>query len=156
MTSDIESVTAAISQNKLPSKFWDLPVFAGMEHVEDVHASLTQSLQDESPDADTLELMMMERVCFIYIYMRAWEMQGMGDSVEESQPFKFGREYKDLMGLWITMAADLRKTRMKAEEIATIRNAVVMEIGKAIKESLKGLDPKVAEQVQGKLLYLVQ
>ena len=144
-----DATVEAISTGKVPSEFWNLDSFESKPHMKGIHEAIVARLQIESPDADTLELMMMERVCFLYIYMRAAEVVG------EDGKVTFDRAYKDMMSLWVSMAADLRKQRLRAEETQSIRMTIVSEVSRALKEALKGVDPEVAKSVQSKLVMLV-
>lgn len=142
----IAEVVEAITKSQLPAQFWETTIAGGNSVLKDIHAVVVERLQYESPDADTLELMMMERVCFLYIFMRSQEQ---GDEVA------FDRTYKDMMGLWVSMAADLRKQRLRAEEEQSIRMSIVSEVAKAIKEAMKDVDPAISNAVQTKLVHLV-
>jgi len=144
-----DEVVEAIALGKIPEKFWNLDAFALKPELQTIHELVVERLQIESPDADTLELMMMERVCFLYIYMRA------GEAIDEDGKVKFDRAYKDMMSLWVSMAADLRKQRLRQEEMQSIRMTIVSEVSRALKEALKGVDPEVAKSVQAKLITLV-
>lgn len=144
-----DATVEAIAVGKVPADFWNLESFESKPHMKTIHEAIVSRLQLESPDADTLELMMMERVCFLYIYMRAAEVVG------EDGKVTFDRAYKDMMSLWVSMAADLRKQRLRAEETQSIRMTIVSEVSRALKEALKGVDPDVAKSVQAKLITLV-
>jgi hypothetical protein len=144
------AVVASISKNRLPENFWSLDAFNGKEHLKDLHAAVVDRLTLEAPDADTLELMLMERVCFLYIFMRAKEIED-----ESSETLQFDRTYKDMMTLWVSMATALRQQRLRAEEVASVRMAVVSEVSRALKEALKDLDPKIGFQIQSKIVSLV-
>lgn len=144
--SDNDAVVGAIVKNQIPSEFWDLPTFDNAAILKDVHTIVVDRLQAESPDADTLELMMMERVCFLYIYLRA---------LEANSEVKIDHAYRDALKLWVSMAADLRKTRLRAEETASIRMAIVSEVSRALKVAMKGMDPAAVNEVTGKLVSLV-
>lgn len=143
--SEIAKVVTAIQDNRLPEGFWNLRSFEDQSALQDIHTVLAERLQNESPDADTLEIMMMERVCFLYIFMRAKE----GDTPT------FDRSYKEMMQLWVSMAADLRKVRLRAEETSSIRMAIVSEVSKALKVAMQDLDPAIANKVQTQLITLV-
>lgn len=147
MSAESKEVVASISQGKIPKEFWNLDAFSDKESLQDIHTLVVERLQLESPDADTLELMMMERVCFLYIFMRANELDG--------EELSFDRTYKDMMGLWVSMAADLRKQRLRAEETQSIRMSIVTEVARALKEALKDVDPAISNAVQTKLVTLV-
>lgn len=143
-------VVQLVAADRLPDNFWNLDSFQSKDALKEIHAAVVQRLQMESPDADTLELMMMERVCFLYIFMRAKEAP-----TEDAEGPSFDRTYKDMMSLWVSMAADLRKQRLRLEETQGIRASIVGEVSRALKEALKGVDPAVAQTVQGKMLTLV-
>lgn len=145
--SEEAEVVHALHENRLPARFWNLEAFDGREYLHDIHGMVVERLQAEAPDADTLELMLMERVSFLYIFMRAKEA-----SVED---MTFDRTYKDMMSLWVSMAADLRKQRLRAEETSSIRMMIVGEVSKALKEALKDVDPIIANAVQTRLITLV-
>lgn len=142
-------VTNLIKQNQLPEGFWSLGQLDGQEGLKDIHALLTMRMQSEAPDADILELMMMERVAFLYVYMRAKEASNSAEVTEMT------KAYKDMMTLWIAMAADLRKIRMRQEEMQNLRMSIVTEVGRALKEAMKGVDPSIAAKVQNHLISLV-
>lgn len=139
-----------VASGKIPDGFWNAKVFENNPALSEIHAMVVSRLIEESPDADTLELMMMERVCFLYIFMRASEF-----SVDEDKRLAFDRNYKDMMSLWVSMAGDLRKQRLRAEETMSIRYQIVSEVSKALKVALKNVDPSVAKEVQSKLVTLV-
>lgn len=144
-----EATVATIAAGKLPPNFWNLEAFTNQPALEHIHEAVVMRLQMESPDADTLELMMMERVCFLYIFMRANEIPAEGEEIT------FDKTYKEMMTLWVGMAADLRKQRMRAEETQGIRMAIVGEVSRALKDALKGVDPEISKAVQTKLVTLV-
>lgn len=144
-----DAVVESIEAGKIPKEFWNLDAFAQKEDLKHIHEIVVQRLQIESPDADTLELMMMERVCFLYVYMRA------GEVIDEDGKVAFDRAYKDMMSLWVSMAADLRKQRLRAEEMQSIRMTIVAEVSRALKVALKDVDPLVAKEVQLRLVNLV-
>lgn len=147
MSDETAAVVTALGENRLPAEFWNLSAFEDRNHLQEIHALVVDRLQREAPDADTLELMLMERVSFLYIFMRASETK--------SDDLTFDRTYKDMMALWVSMAADLRKQRLRAEETSGIRMMIVSEVSKALKEALKDVDPVIANQVQTKLVTLV-
>lgn len=147
----VEEVVSTISNvPEIPSKFWNLESFTKNPELTEIHSAVVQRLQYESPDADTLELMMMERVCFLYVFMRVTEASG-----EDGKEIEFTRTYKEMMSLWVNMAADLRKQRLRAEETQSIRMTIVAEVSRALKEALKDVDPAVSHAVQSKMLTLV-
>lgn len=134
--------------NDLPENFWDLAEVPidGIESLKEIHKVVIARLLDEAPDADTLELMLMERVAFLYIYIRA---------KENKQLFAHDRAYKETLQLWVGLAADLRKQRLRSVEEDKIRMEVIKEVAVALKEALKGIDPAKSAEVQDRFLSLV-
>lgn len=143
-------VVTSLSSNKLPENFWSLGAFKNQTPLQDLHMAVVERLQLESPDADTLELMLMERVCFLYIFMRAKEVAD-----AQAETLDFNATYQKMLSTWVGMAADLRKQRLRAEEISSVRLAVVSEVSRALKEALKDVDPGISHAVQTKLVTLV-
>lgn len=130
------------------TEFWNLQAFTNQGRpLKKIHRTIVERLQMESPDADTLEMMLMERCCFLYIFMRARE--------NNMEDFSFDRTYSEMLRMWVSMAADLRKQRLRAEETASIRAAVVAEIARALKEALVGVEPEIATKVTSRLVHLV-
>lgn len=146
MGNEVAEVVTSIASGKLPESFWKTSIGSDNETLTEIYATVVERLQMESPDADTLELMMMERVCFLYIFMRAQEA---------AEEVNFDRTYQQMMSLWVSMAADLRKTRLRVEEEQSIRMSIVTEVARAIKEAMKDVDPAISNAVQTKLVTLV-
>jgi hypothetical protein len=167
-----ETVLKAVKSGEVDmvtmESFWNTSAFANTPHgpmLSDIHQMVVDRLQAEAPDADTLELMLMERVCFLYVFMRAIEVpKTAGDAQTEQvadgkggavSAFTFDKTYREMMSLWVSMASDLRKQRMRAEEEANIRLSVVTEVSRVIKDALKDVDPEIATQVQTRLITMV-
>ena len=146
MSEDTASVVTSLKNGKVPAAFWETHIGQDNDTLKEIHATVVERLQWESPEADTLELMMMERVCFLYIFMRAQEA---------NEEVNFDRTYQQMMSLWVGMAADLRKQRLRAEEEQSIRMSIVSEVARAIKEAMKDVDPAISNAVQTKLVTLV-
>lgn len=135
--------------NKLPPDFWTLaeaPV-EGMESLQLIHAEIVSRLQAESPDADTLELMMVERVAFLYIYVRAKEAKKL---------FAHDRAYKETLQLWTQMAADLRKQRQSERGVDEIKTEIIGSVSDAMKGALSSLPPQVRSEVSEKVLSALE
>lgn len=129
--------------NLLPTDFWASPEqFIANESLRFLHAEVIARLRTESPNADTLELMLLERVASLYFYMRDRETKG---------GLNNATAYKSIMQLWVAMAGELRKGRDKAKTEEEIRAEVTGELVGAVKNSLQGLEPEVAMTIQRRL-----
>jgi hypothetical protein len=130
-------------ENILPTGFWAVPEqFIADQTLRFLHSEVLARLRHETPDADTLEQMCMERVASLYFYMRGREMSG---------GLNNAAAYKSIMALWVQMAADLRRNRRDDVNAEKIRAEVTGELVSAVKDSLKGLEPEVAMTVTRRL-----
>jgi hypothetical protein len=130
-------------ENILPTGFWAVPEqFIADEGLRFLHSEVLARLRNETPDADTLEQMCMERVASLYFYMRGREMTGGLNNASA---------YKSIMALWVQMATDLRKVRRDDVNADKIRAEVTGDLISAVKDSLKGLEPEVAMTVTRRL-----
>jgi hypothetical protein len=125
----------------LPGNFWSMNLPSEMvnENLQLLHAEIVSQLKKEAPDADTLEQMLMERVAFLYVFIRAKETK---------QMFAHDRAYKETMQLWVGMAADLRKQRQTADALEVIKSQVTAEVADAVNSALKSFDPEVRKQLK--------
>lgn len=125
----------------LPSQFWGMNVQEGIVSTEFqfLHAQIVAQLKEEAPDADMLEMMLMERVAFLYVFIRAKETKNL---------FAHDRAYKETMQLWAGMAADLRKQRMTADAMEVIKEQVVAQMKGALDQALQSFDPAVRKQLK--------
>lgn len=127
----------------LPTGFFAVPEnFITDDTLRFLHAEVIARLRNESPDADTLEVMCMERVTSLYFYMRDREAKG---------GLNNATAYKAIMALWVNMATDLRKGRTQAKDEEQIRAEVTTDLVGAVKKSLEGLEPEVAMTVTRRL-----
>jgi len=123
--------TPEIAGFDMRESLWEVPeTFIDDEDLRTLHTDILRQLRRENPQADTLELLLMERVATGFVYMRSREASGLIGT----------NDYKTLTQLWITMAADLRKTRTHATDLAAVRDEVVRDFLSAFEDSLKGLD----------------
>lgn len=125
----------------LPSDFWKVGVKDNIisPELKFLHSEIVARLRDEAPEADTLELMTIERIAFLYVFIRA---------KEEKQMFAHDRAYKETVQLWAGMAATLRKERQQAETIEVIKMQVINEVKGAVDTALKTFDPAVRKQLK--------
>lgn len=134
-------ITAEEVDELLPDGFWSMPeTFIESPQVQKMYTALYKQLLKENPDRDTIETMMIERAAALYAYMR---------SLEASHgSFKNSSDYRQLTGLWNTMAGDLRKTRTVNFDEAKIRTEIMSMYIKLVSDALRGFEPEVASTVR--------
>jgi len=136
--------TNSLADGGIPESFWNVPEqFIADENLRLLHSMTCARLRLENPDADTLELMAIERVASLFFYMRDKERSGSINS---------DNAYKNMMQLWVSMAADLRKTRSGVADEQEIRKEVVHGVVRSIKEGLKGMEPETRMIVTKRLM----
>jgi len=136
--------TNSLADGGVPDDFWSVPEsFIKDENLRLLHSIVCARLRQENPDADTLELMAIERVTSLFFYMRDRESAG-----------AMGRDqaYKAMMQLWVTMAADLRKTRIGVADESKIREGIYADVVRGIKNAVRGMEPEVAQTVRKRLV----
>ena len=132
----------------LPASFWNVPEpFIPDETLRFLHSDLSVRLREDNPDADTLEMMAIERVASLYIWMRL---------KESSQGFNSDASYKSIIQLWTTMAADLRKTRTDHKTTAEAQAEIMEMLVGAINNALAGLEPEIANTVKRRVMESIQ
>lgn len=132
----------------LPASFWNVPEpFIPDQTLRFLHSDLSVRLREDNPDADTLELMAIERVASLYIWMRA---------KESAQGFSSDASYKSIIQLWTTMAADLRKARTDLKTTAEAQAEIMTMLVKAINDGLAGVDPEIANTVKRRVMESIQ
>lgn len=133
------------AKSALPPAFWaqnfealgiDIP-------LQMIYQEVVSRLKDENPEADTLELMLIERVALLYVFIR---------HKEATNAFENSRAYKEIFQLWATMAADLRKQRQAAESLQVLRDQILNSVQHAVMTAVKGMPLEVKKEVQERLL----
>lgn len=131
------------TENILPPEFWQTPEqFIADDNLRFLHAEVCARLRRETPDADTLEQLCMERVASLYFYMRDRETKG---------GLNNATAYKSIMQLWVAMAADLRKARKEDSDVEKIRAEVTSDLVGAVRDSLQGLEPEIQMTITRRL-----
>lgn len=133
------------AKSALPPAFWAQNFEAlGIEiPLQVIYQEVVARLKEENEEADTLELMLIERIALLYVVIR---------HKEETNAFENSRAYKEMFQLWVTMAADLRKQRQQAESIMLIRQQILVSIQHAVSTAVKGMPAELKKEVQGRLL----
>lgn len=129
----------------LPEEFW-VQNFDAMQvepALQLVYHETCNLLRDENPNADTLELMMIERVAFLYVYLR---------HKETKSAFAHDRVHKETFQLWAGMAAELRKHRNRVEDQVFLRQQIIAAVKLAVHRSVEVLPEDQRMQFQARLL----
>lgn len=140
-------------KKQLPDEFWTQPAEA-MQHeplralyydvVEEMKAELA-----EKPGFATLETMMVERVVYLYFRIRDKEAQG-------AEGFDHDRNYKEINQLWSTMAANLQKNWLLAQDPEKVRQHVYDQVSETVEVALLDFPSDVAQAVQDALVKVFQ
>lgn len=132
-----------LSEN-VPMELWNVPEqFIPDASLRFLHSDISTRLIQDNPDADTLELLAVERVASLYIWMRYKEGAEGG--------FKSDANYKSMIQLWTTMAADLRKSRTDHKTTAEAQQEIMGMLVGAINDALAGIDPEIANTVKRRI-----
>lgn len=129
----------------IPVALWNVPeTFIASEELRFLHSDICARLRNDNPDADTLELLAVERVASLYVWMRYKEGAEGG--------FKSDANYKSMIQLWTTMAADLRKARTDHKTTAEAQKEIMEMLVNAINDGLAGIDPEIANTVKRRIM----
>lgn len=119
--------------DKLPAEFYAQPSEAiGDEALQLIYSEVVARLQQENPDADTIESMMIERVAFLYVHIRHKETKKL---------FAHDRSHKETLQLWVTMAAQLQKKRTQEQDLEEIKDKIVGAVQLAVMDATKAALP---------------
>lgn len=132
----------------LPSSFWDAPQSLS-EEMKIIHAQLVAAMRAEFsdlPSYGTLDEMVIERACFLYVYIRTKEA---GDAtLGGTTKFMSERYYKETMQLWNEMIRDLRKVKAGSIEEQVIQNRVLGRVNGVLTGVFDKMNPEVAERLK--------
>lgn len=130
--------------NELPKEFWTQPGEAlGDENLQLIYAEVCERLRAESGEADTLELMLIERIAFLYVHIR---------NKERDDSFANDRAYKETLQLWTGMAADLRKQRIASADFEAVKVQMLESIQTAILSASESLPPEYSKAFREQVL----
>jgi hypothetical protein len=133
----------------LPESFWvqDFQALGIEEPLQLIYTEVAKRLRDENKGADTLELMLIERVALLYVLIRHKESKQtlLGG-------FANDRSYKETFQLWATMAADLRKQRTHGESQDVLKEQILAGVQRAVMSAVKSMPKDVKQEVQTRLL----
>lgn len=131
-----------LGMDNLPTTFWEPHQSVISDtNLRFLHAEMCARLRGESPGADTLELMAIERIATLYFLMRVKERRGQsGDA-----------PYRVYFQSWVTMASELRKHRSGSESLTKAREEVFRTVINAVNGALGEIDPPVAKKIRQRL-----
>ena len=138
MTTDQNTLSDGV-----PVELWNVPeTFIPNTELQFLHADICTRLREDNPDADTLELLAIERIASLYFWMRY---------KEGADGFKSDQSYKGMIDLWTKMAADLRKSRTDHKTTAEAQKEIMGMLVGAINDALAGIDPEIANTVKRRI-----
>lgn len=129
----------------LPDEFWRVAEKVVAEEGQLLmHAQILRRLKDDFPEADTLQLLQLERIATLYILIRAKEAKG---------TFAHDRAYKETTQLWHQMVADARKYKIKEDAAHAASENAVKAVSAALVKAIATLD--IPEGVKSEILESV-
>ena len=119
-----------VAPDAMPDGFWALSETALKKEtaLQFMGTDISARLRAENPSADMLEMMLVERVAFFYVYMRQQEC---------AEFFVPGPRYKEILNSWTGLAAELRKCRTMSLE--TMKDAILLAVSSAIAQAVQDL-----------------
>lgn len=128
--------------NPLPANMWELPAEA-IENEQyrvlftEISARL-RSEMSEVPGFGVLQEMMVERIAFLYVWLRDREARGLDATLA-------GRNYKETMQLWVSMAASLHKDARTSVDREEIRAHIIKGVMVTLNGVMDTMHPDVAD-----------
>lgn len=124
--------------------------FFGTEGLKDSYAELRQNVLDrlirEHPNADMLDMILLERVAYAYARIRQREAAGM---------FGSERNYKAASTMLTQFMAEVRKSDNRQEFLDLIRADALNVVVASLKEAVADLAEADQRKVVGKVISLV-
>lgn len=137
--------TEPLNRAGYPQELFNLPE----EFIEDpglrlLHAEVCARLLSDQPDADMLDVMIIERTTTAYFYVRQKELAG-SDALHPAT-------YKNIIRMWLELATELRKKRLESFSELEVKEKIVGAVVGALNESIYGLDPVIAKTVRDRMV----
>lgn len=134
----------------LPEEFWsqDFEQLGVEPALQLIYAETCAELRRENPDADTMELMMIERVAYLYVFIRHKETR----PLTSKDGFAHDRVHKETTQLWSQMMAELRKQRNRVEDQQFLRAQIVTAVKQAVQRAVLVLPADQQLVFQAKIL----
>lgn len=125
--------------------------FFGTEGLKGDYAGLRESVLNrliaEHPRADTLDMILLERVAYAYARIRQREAAGM---------FGSEKNYKAASSMLASFMAEVRKSDNRQELLDLIRADAMDVVVKSLKEAVQDLAETDQKKVMGKVVQLVR
>lgn len=135
-------------QQPLPDEMWTLPEDTiRNEQYRLLFTEISTRLRSEMaevPGFGVLQQMLIERIAFMYVWIR--------DAEASNDPRLAGRNYKETMQLWSTLAASLHKDSRSAVDREEIRNHIIKGVLGTINGVLDTMHVDVAEGLRDRFI----
>lgn len=126
---------------RLPEEFWDQGEHALPEAGRAVYELILGELRrdvERTPGFGVVEMLLAERVAFLYSHIRGREAAAPTDDGEGNQHgFAHDRAYKETLQLWRDMALSLRKAGAEERDDEEIRKHVLEAVTRTISSVLE-------------------
>lgn len=133
----------------LPKEFWSQPAEAIKdEGLRDLYTQVVEEMRaeiDGKPGFGMLEVMMVERVVYLYFRIRDKEAAG-------AEGFDHDRNYKEINQLWSSMAANLQKNWLLAQDPEKVRQHTLDQVTEIVAVALLDFPEDVSVRVQEALV----
>jgi len=131
----------------LPDVMWTLPREEAIQQEEyrTLFTELVHQLRSEMaevPGFGVLQQMMVERVVYLYVWLRDLEARSEDDAQARAL---MGRNYKETLQLWVSMSEGLHKSSRSAVDREEIRNHVIKGVMTTINGVMDTMHPDVAD-----------
>ena len=131
-----------------PGELFDLPEdFITDEGLRILHAEVCARLLADQPDADMLDVLIIERVATAYFYVRQKEASGTDMSPAT---------YKNIIKMWLEVATELRKKRLEAFTESEVKDKVAALVVGALNDSIYGLDPVIGKTIRDRMVMALE
>lgn len=122
------------------AQLWTVPdAFIPDEDLRLLYDLVSEQLRADNPDADSLEVLMIERVASLYIFLRYRESQGDVDSLTA---------YHKNLELWAKLVDQLRRKRVDNSVDDANKSKIKEKVIEAFAKTLQGMEPEVANHIR--------
>jgi hypothetical protein len=114
------------------------------------------------PGFALLEDLMVERVAFLYIWIRDREAMGIGldgdnklastDEPDKKIGFVHERNYRETLSMWWSMAHTLQGAQARTLQAQQVKEAVLKRVGKVIADTCDSMNVEVGQPLKEKFV----
>ncbi len=134
--------SSSVVLQEFQTALWNVPeAFIPDEGLQDLYELLATQLRQDNPDADTLEIIMIERVAALYVFLRYRELTGDTGSLTA---------YHKNIELWAKLVDQLRRKRVDNSTDEVAKSKMLAGVSEAFQKTLTGLEPEVAAHIRQK------